>query len=355
MRFFMYMSYEYMVELHKFLYQSNDSDIERLRSMVVAHLKYIPHKKLYRYRKFNDDEIQTLSRNSIWLSNPEKFPDMFDATIPLEDKKNIDWKYPFYFNLEVAYIALVKTAEKGEKIPDKSEFFEAIYKIIEEYTPEEIHEEATKIRREAGCKELQEWPVNIDFSYHTEQAKKFLENLSGSPRKLLTIASFTTRYDNRNMWENYAERYTGFCVEYNFSQETMTLSSKSAWDVLHLLPVRYFKRKPLFNYNDILQSIVREDMKIEEFHIDSDSFLTQYYQSITAKLYDYRAEQEWRLIMGCEQYGEYSFPYTSKIFIGKDMPDTNKNQICQIADKLNISVYKQVISDDGNEFEYIKI
>ena len=36
------------------------------------------------------------------------------------------------------------------------------------------------------------------------------------------------------------------------------------------------------------------------------------------------------------------------------MPDTNKNQICQIADKLNISVYKQVISDDGNEFEYIK-
>ena len=48
----MNMSPEYMAALHKFLYLSNDTNIERLKSVVATHLKYIPHKKLYRYRKY---------------------------------------------------------------------------------------------------------------------------------------------------------------------------------------------------------------------------------------------------------------------------------------------------------------
>ena len=36
----MNMSPEYMAELHKFLYLSDDSDIERLKAVVSTHLKY---------------------------------------------------------------------------------------------------------------------------------------------------------------------------------------------------------------------------------------------------------------------------------------------------------------------------
>ena len=46
---------------------SQDRGIETLRQRVAEHLKYIPRKKLYRYRKCNEREINTLRHNSIWL------------------------------------------------------------------------------------------------------------------------------------------------------------------------------------------------------------------------------------------------------------------------------------------------
>ncbi|WP_324824305.1 DUF2971 domain-containing protein [Sinanaerobacter sp. ZZT-01] len=348
----MKMSPEYMAELHKFLYLSNDSDMERLEPTVATHLKYIPRKKLYRYRKCNDRELQILEENSIWLSDPEKFPDMFDATIPMAERRYIDFEYPFFFSLEAAYKALVDTSEEGEIIPNKSDLLEAIYKTMAKYSQEEIDAELLKIFGEEEYRKI--LSHKLDFSRQIERTRKFLCTLSNSPRNSLTIASFTTRYDNRNMWENYAENYTGFCIEYCFSDSLLSLSSKSAWDILHLLAVKYFKKRPLFDYTDILQRIVQSDMKLTEFNIDVDEFLTQYYQSVTAKLYDYRAEQEWRLVMKRERLGKYSFPYASKIFLGKDMSDERIEQMSLIADKLNIPVFMQTINREGNTFEYQK-
>lgn len=349
----MNMSPEYMAELHKFLYLSNDSDMERLTSTVAAHLKYIPRKKLYRYRKYSVRELQILEENSIWLSNPEKFPDMFDATIPMADRKYIDFEYLFFFYFELAYKVLMDISEEGEVIPDKSSLLDAMYETMTKYSQEEIdaelveilgHEEYQKMRN----RELPE----IDFSHQIKRTKEFLSTLSASPRNSLTIASFTTKYDNRNMWENYAENYTGFCVEYCFSG---SISPKSAWDILHLLPVKYFRKRPLFNYTEILRRIVQADMKLVNFDIDTDEFLVQYYRSITAKLYDYRAEQEWRLVMKREYYGKYSFPYINRIFLGKDMSDDRIQQVTLVADKLNVPVFIQTISRDRNSFEYKKI
>lgn len=240
----MKMSPEYMAELHKFLYLSNDSDEERLRTNVTTHLKYIPHKKLYRYRKCNDRELGMLRENAIWISNPENFPDLFDATIPI-NKKYIDFEYSLYFGFETAYEALKRTAEEGEKIPDKETFFADMFETMEKYSLEELEERMIEIfgQEEYERMRSRKFP-NIDFSGPIDRTKEFLSRLSSSPRDTLAITSFTTRYDNRNMWENYAENYTGFCVEYCFSDIIETLSSKSAWDVLHLLPVKYF-RKPL--------------------------------------------------------------------------------------------------------------
>ena len=352
----MNMSPEYMAALHKFLYLSNDTNIERLKSVVATHLKYIPHKKLYRYRKCSDRELQILEGNAIWLADPKKFPDMFDATIPMSDRKNIDFEYPFYFSFEIAYEALMDTLEEGEVPPDKSSLLEAMYETMAKYSQEEINTKLIKIFGQEEYQKMRSRKLpDIDFSCHIQRTKEFLDDLSASPRNSLTIASFTTKYDNRNMWENYAENYTGFCVEYSFSDPALSLSSKSAWDVLHLLPVKYFRKRPLFDYTLILQRIVQADMKLADFDIDVDVFLTQYYRSITAKLYDYRAEQEWRLVMKRDHLGKYSFPYANRIFLGKNMEDDRIQQMRLIANNLKVPVFIQTISSDGNTFEYKKI
>lgn len=219
----MNMSPEYMSELHKFKYRSTDSDVARLTSIVSAHLKFIPRKKLYRYRKSTE------------------------------------------------------------------------------------------------------------------------------------IAPFTTRHDNRNMWENYAGNYTGFCVEYDFSRVLQNLTHKNSWDVLCLFPVKYYRKRPLFDYTNILHEIINADVNQGDFDIDVDDFFAQYYRAITAKLYDYRAEQEWRLVMTKDHLGEYEFPYAQKVYIGKDMPDDKIQRIQEIASKHSISVLQQEITADQNGFEYRRI
>lgn len=348
----MKISPEYMAELHKFLYLSNDSDMERLKSTVATHLKHIPHKKLYRYRKCNDRELQILEENSIWLSDPKKFSDLFDATIPMTDRKYVDFEYPFYFTMEVAYKALIATAEEGEVLPDKTTFFEDMYETMGKYSPEKAKAGLIEIFGQEEYEKMRSHRVSdIDFSPQIKRTKDILNGLAVSPRNSLAIASFTTKYDNRNMWENYAESYKGFCVEYSFSSKS-NLSSKSAWDILHLLPAKYYRKRPLFNYTDLLQHIVQTDMKLTDFHIDVDEFLAQYYRSVTAKLYDYRAEQEWRLVMKRENLGKYSFPYIKSIYLGKDMVADNIQQISLIANKLDVPLFIQTVSGDGNTFEY---
>ena len=47
------------------------------------------------------------------------------------------------------------------------------------------------------------------------------------------------------MWENYAGSYTGFCVEYDFSSIGEATSEKEMMDVLRLLPIKYYSKRPI--------------------------------------------------------------------------------------------------------------
>lgn len=354
----MNMSPEYMADLHKFMYLSNDSDRDRLLSIVSAHLKFLPRKKLYRYRKCTDRELLILEKNAIWLSDPRSFPDMFDATMPVESTDYLDFEYAFYCTQELAYKALQNVAaEDGQPIPDKDSFYAAMYQAMEEYdTQEKLDEKLLELFGEEEYYKMRRKGLpSLDFSKPVERTREFLSLLPQSPRNSLAIASFTTRNDNRNMWENYAQNYTGFCVEYDFSNVICNLSSKNAWDVLHLLPIKYYRKRPLFDYDNILHELIDADVNQCDFHLDADDFLAQYYRAITAKLYDYRAEQEWRLVMKRENIGEYEFPYAKKVFIGKDMSMDGTQRVREVVDKLGIPVFVQTINKDADGFEYIPV
>lgn len=350
------MTPEYMAELHKYIYMSKDSDVDRLKEKVGNHLKYIPRRKLYRYRKCNDRELKLIKENSIWISNPDAFIDPFDATIPMQDLEDVDFYYSFFMGFEIAYIAIQRTNELDEAIPSRESFLNMMYDTMEKYSYEEIQAELIEILGEDEYirSRSQELP-ELNLEPQINVAKQFLNELTISPRNSLAIASFSTNYDNRNMWENYADNYNGLCVEYNFSTLENNSFVKSSFDILHLLPVKYYRKMPAFDYTSILQFIIQINMKMDKKTADMDDFLAQYYRFVTAKNYDYRAEQEWRLIMKKERYGKYSFPYLSKIIIGKDMNSDNIEIVCRIAKELSVPVVKQKLSKDRTRMEYTNL
>ena len=356
----MKMTTEYMVDLHKFLYLSNDTDFARLVERVQNHLLYIPRKKLYRYRKSTDREIATLAKNSIWLSDPESFPDIFDATIPLQDDITIGIDYAFHFTAEVAYKALAETAEEGEVVPPKEVFIQAMRDAKEKYNTTEKMER--KMREMYGDEYEEIREITRVTPQHSElvtklskRAIELVRYIGQLPRKSMCIASFTTDRDNRNMWENYAKNYSGFCVEYSFRKGIPEINSKIAWDILHLLPVSYCAKRPIFDHNKTLQSIVMQDTKQKGTYVDSEEYLKQGYKAVTTKLSDYRSEKEWRLVMPNKYQGIYDFPYVSAIYLGKDMPDGKIEKMIKVGRKLGVPVFLQFPANHGDKFEYFRI
>ena len=356
----MKMTTEYMVDLHKFLYLSNDTDLAKLIERVQNHLLYIPRRKLYRYRKSTDREIATLAKNSIWLSDPESFPDIFDATIPLQDDITIGIDHAFHFTAEVAYKALVEIAEEGEVIPSKEVFIQAMRDAKERYN--------TAAKMELKMREIygDEYEEIREITRATPQHNELVTKLSKRaielvryigqlPRESMCIASFTTDRDNRNMWENYAKNYSGFCVEYSFRKEIPEINSKNAWDMLHLLPVSYCAKRPIFDHNKTLQSIVMQDTKQDDTYVDLEEYLKQGYKAVTTKLSDYRSEKEWRLVMQNKYQGIYDFPYVSAIYLGKDMPDRKIDKMIEVGQKLGVPVFLQFPANHGDRFEYFRI
>ena len=324
-----------MVELHKFLYMSNDSDLNILKERVLNHLQYMPHKKLYRYRKSTNREITTLSKNSIWLSNPESFVDVFDATIPIQDDVTIASDYGFRFTAEVAYKAIVETAKDDEFVPSKEAFYQA---MCEAKTTYNTRYKIDKKMREIYGNEYEMYETRkLALSEHNRVVEKkaraaieFMHYVAEQPRKTMSIASFSRSKDNRNMWENYASNYSGFCVEYDFYRAIESFDAKTAWDILHLLPVSYYAKREPLNHSKILQSLVTHHTKQGEFDIDVEEILKSEYLSLTTKLLDYRSEKEWRLVMPNKHYGLYEFPYVSAIYLGKDMPDNKAGKLLSI-------------------------
>lgn len=347
----MKMSPEYMADLHMFLFK-NTGDITALKGRAAEHIKYIPRKKLYRYRKYSEREISILRQNKIWLASPSSFPDMFDATIPMQDDTYVDFWYSAFFTFELAYIAIEKVGTPNGQIPDKEWFFHELMEVMKAYTPEEIAAEAKSLLGDDLYKKSHEIFIpNEIIQSKIEMLTSFLKDLSVSPRHSLAITSFSAKKDNRNLWENYADYYTGFCIEYDLSKAMSDSSSKGAWDILHILPISYCAKRPVFDSTSLLRRIVQAELKISKLSL-GDDFLQQYYRAITAKQYDYRAEDEWRIILSEAYIGEYGFPYISNLIIGKDMSEDNIQVMRKVASELSVPLLKQTLSADRTTFTY---
>ena len=125
--------------------------------------------------------------------------------------------------------------------------------------------------------------------------------------------------------------------------------------ILHLLPITYCVKRPVFNHHNVIQRIVMHDTSQGFTPIDLDEYLRQGYQAITTKLLDYRSEKEWRMVMPDKYQGLYPFPYVSAIYLGKNMPDSKIEKLIDVGKKLGVTVNLQTPAHNGDAFDYIEI
>ena len=219
----------------------------------------------------------------------------------------------------------------AEKMNDKLEFRIADVQDNEQYGRLES--------MFSGCQaelEVDEQPVNTPFQdlnkLHSEMDKERIE----SDRKRIGIICFTESKQNSMMWYNYADKYTGVCLEFTdiFSNENN-------------------KRGGVFgavSYGESPRIDIIEKLKTSQ--IPDEILLRYFYKSS-----DWRAENEYRYINynGRDAYFPFGDDILTAVYCGPEMREENLKQVYNLVTLKNhkVKVYKTSFrkNDFGFNFE----
>lgn len=356
---------EYLMKLAN-LGEEQSYEKSTVDSILDEHIKSIPHRKLYKFRKCSEQNYKALEQNSIWMSPATSFNDSFDSIINIDLKKNQKELEKWLHNNVMHYVfEFVK--EQYEK---SGKDFPYTFADFEEYDKTcftrngEIKKDAEikYLKSHASVDELshfdeimnQLYALRVQMEERWEPLAESLLNAinqtRNSFRENMLIYCMTERFDNHSLWENYADNYTGFCIEYDFSK-----FKKAPFDVyrnlLYLIPMTYRMHTPYFDLVPFLDKAAREHILKETVpenpEMQADLNMQLYYKNK-----DYEFEHEWRFAIKNKGNHSQFFPFVNAVYAGKDIAQKDLDQLIRITKTMNIPLYKQKINRANNGFDY---
>ncbi|PIQ41326.1 MAG: hypothetical protein COW58_02350 [Thalassolituus sp. CG17_big_fil_post_rev_8_21_14_2_50_53_8] len=196
--------------------------------------------KLYRFEKPEDFRWETIRENKIWMSLPSGFNDLFDCKLPCEYSPNA------LFDVN--------------KIKDVAN------------TLYSNHQKLSYFINPDFIRDVILWSGGNDYNM-PPFVKSFIHDI-----ERLGIQCFTElNYKNPIMWAHYADRNTGFCVEYQVVPNHPEFEFEG--EGIGFRPANYTSQMIKFDYREIL--------------FCPDIAAIRY---VTRKSSDWAYEKEWRLI-----------------------------------------------------------
>lgn len=328
---------EYEKELIQSLeeYLSNKLKETPNSDLLLTEKQITPPEKLYRYRPLNNlNNIKSEIEGNIYLSHKRQLDDPYDLSTTLSSNT---LSYYFQELKEFYKIIMQEFLTKGEIdfIFKEEYWFESLLKVT--------FQKNTLV--DAGNEEIEEQTQQM-LHYMIEQLESINNEYRNALENLFRVACFTTSEYNTAMWEYYADKKTGVCLEY-------TTSLMNSFMKYHLHQVSYVMREQLPD----LVKITSE----HRHHVIPN--IIKY--ALTYKVDDWAWQKEWRLIMdaGCFYRSRNDTPETfwksgklisfckpSKIFLGTEISPENKDYITKLASKHNIPVFQMKFTNYGLQY-----
>ncbi len=345
-----------------------DNNYKSSESFNKQYYYQIP-KKYYKYREFEDYNLEAIKNDYIWISKACNFMDEFDSTVKFDLKKDIE---PMN---EVVVEELSKIIKNDLKeVLRKKGYKKAQLSQIEGFDLKSFLEEHTfkngRFKKEKTMETLKLIGVNkkesrVMFSkikkmYSDEYLDKFvkdlfkqLEKANNKLREITYVHSFATNKEHRYLWERYTDNDKGFCLEYDISL-LKKIGFDKFKDLYALVPILY-QDKPKIN----MPLIIKKAIEVERGKVNEISDKILYKElmiSLLTKHPQYSIEGEWRLIfIEMEKLeNKYHFPFLNAIYLGSKVTNENKTKIINIAKEKNINVYQRTVNKITNEYEFIE-
>lgn len=314
----------------------------------------IPH-KLFRFRTCNANNIISFQRQTISTCVATAFKDKYDSLVYI-DRASIDKIFQGFVDVG-GVEAICSSFEDGTTTDVLGNILNpaAISKM-----KEEMENMPQQDRLSFLHKNLNDF--RAQFSY---RISGYIEYMRAS--RLTKIACFTEDITSLFMWDQYADGYKGYALEYDFrdyhSQGCLNCPNiqdcnKENKNISRLFPVIYSKER----YNatgsvlNIMLSEILEQIGNKDIQLPIDQ-LHWYKAYLFKDINEYSHEKEWRIITRCPN--QFDSDYTEipnanclkAIYYGPFMEKRYKEFLINIAQGMGIKQYDVALDEHSTKYE----
>ena len=322
---------------------------------------YIP-KYLYKYRPCDKKAFDMLEQEYLWFDMPSTYTDPFDSRVQIGLRYELP-QIQEWFEKHIGELVYYRLEPKGmmqnkgkhklidyinlqESSIDKNGKFNAklankkLALEIKKLSPEGKHQ----YKKALAYYESEEFKVDCN-----NIIEKVISGIQDFFRNSKIMVCLTKRNDNSKMWEEYANKFSGFCIEYKIRIDDMK-SKECKRLLLNMFPVKYYKRIPRIK---LLPFIIRDYQKTfysREYDIKEE--VVKLYKQMLCKRNEYACEEEWRIILNETKARKVDFPYISAVYAGMRISEKNLKRLKAICRRKNIRLYKQRLDRMSNKYVF---
>lgn len=320
--------------------------IKRYKELFSFVEPFIPP-KLFRFRKCNQNNIDSFEQNTIFVCAACKFPDKYDSTVYYDHKTILQRARKAYDQLMPNILLSLK------RDPSSFPSNPITSKAIELMNGTNSDEEILELLWHEYEKLQFEWREHITLQEQWPRANKATK-----------IACFTETVKSKFMWDSYADGYTGFALEYDFrGWRSLSIDNHAVM----LFPVIYSSQKmdatemidrlgaqSYFEYYNVSEDI----KKIYAATVPIDRLYFQKVYLYKDKA-EYSHEREWRLLdmapFDSHEAKEDFFAIQNgkclkAIYYGPEMESKNKERLRSIAKQKGIREFDVVLDKNSRKY-----
>lgn len=292
-------------------------------------------KRLYKYRPFDQYTFEMLNEGYIYLSKAEDLDDPLECVTnfdisnyfdSVDDEMNFEC-YNMIFNI----LKPVIPDDKLDLIKD------IVFKCIKpDYSFDSakalnLAMEIDDIVDNVNAPLILNAFANIPNMFQEKDIQENMEKLfcyAKDARKIVGICSLTENANSKQMWEDYAEGYSGYCIEYDFEHDVEV--------AIDTFPVVYDDERQ----NNVLRVLVELFINglIKKYSkrmskVDCSQFFRLF---LTKESKKWSHQNEWRVLGDAGEHKKA--PKIVRIYLGKNVSSHNATAMAKFCSENNIEL-----------------
>lgn len=286
---------------------------------------------LYKYRPFDGFTFDMLENKYIYLCAAKDLDDPSECKAVLSIEDFIDTKtLAINYKCVEMILELIRSCTSEENYQKlRHSVFRAVRRgRVSNRILLDISSEIQELVPDCDITLLTDFLAVIPEKLNNPKIKEQIENLielTYNAREKMGICSLTTEKNNGDMWKNYADNASGYCIEYSMED----------YEHLPLLyPVVYNDFREVNIVKNILSSFIFQSiygMSYGQANVDRSQLIRMFLTKDCKWAY----QKEWRLLGDAGD--KLPAPKVSKIYLGENMPHQNKIEFIKFCDAHGIA------------------